>query len=274
MKKSCSSIAILLTFVLGLASLAVPSSSAASQKIKITAKSTLESYLDAVKDQNVKKMMENVIDERGFSTEEYKDIMSYEKLKSYEIVKSKSVNPDKQYYVVKGTYDGGLVKETPVEVKKVDSKWKVNINNETLTSEDNKTLEHGDDNYNKKTVPPKKQLGQVIKPADVLIWWDYYGRRWDRTFYSSSAFSVPNTSTLKLAIVSQHSTLNGTGMTYAVVKKGLFGDTVWGSRYIGGDFANRTYTVTGSPKTLKGVNLRFTPNSKGGYYTGKGAVDW
>ncbi|MCM3189479.1 DUF4878 domain-containing protein [Bacillus subtilis] len=271
MKKLFSSLIVLLVFSVVVTS-ATTSVSAVSANN--TPESTLEEYLTSVKNENVDQMMDLVIDERDISKEEYKDMLETEKLTDYEIIKAKQINENKHYYVVKASYNSGLVTEVPLEVKKVNSDWKVNINDETLNSDDNKTLDQGDQEYYNKIYSLKQEKAKAT-PQDVLIWWNFDSRVGGKTFYSKRSFSVPNTKSLKLGIYTQLSTSpNTTSITYAVVRKNALGDNVWGSRKVNGHiYGDKFYTVSGKSKTFKGAQLRFTPHGSA-TYSGNGGLDW
>ncbi|QRV09479.1 hypothetical protein JR311_00455 [Bacillus velezensis] len=276
MKRFLGGLALLLVFALAITTVST-SVSATSANKDLTPESVLESYLQAVKEQDVEKIMSYVIDERDLTVAEYKEMMSYEKLNNYEVVKSKALSDDTYYYVVNSSYEGGLVKDVPLEVKKVGTEWKVNINTETLNSDDNKTLQQGSDQYYENAFSKLKNQDQVVKPMDVLMWWDFEKRQGGKTFYSNTKFSVPGKHKyVILGIDSQLSTKpNNTGIKYAVVRKGIMGDTVWGTKYVKGHFTgeNKRIKLYGNSMTFKGANLRFLPNYPG-VYAGIGGLDW
>ncbi|NPC93799.1 hypothetical protein HOO54_16530 [Bacillus sp. WMMC1349] len=279
MRKRFPCIAILLVFVLGMLTVAPSESSAISKNMNTTPKLFLEDYLDAVKHQDLEKMMNNIVDERHLTVDDYLEIMSHDKLNSYEVVKAKKVDEEHHYFVVRGSYDSGLVCETPVEVKKLNAEWKVVVNSNTLTSDDNKIIKQGNDQYVNKHKPnvSKALNRKKMKPADVITWWNYSRKFGGITFYSDSTFSVPHQKYLILAIDRQGATgiAKSIGITYAVVQKGFFGDKVWGKKYVRGSIVTgKRFRINGKSKTFKGAHLRFTPNLKGGIYHTIGAVDW
>lgn len=105
----------------------------------------------------------------------------------------------------------------------------------------------------------------------LLNFWDRVGKK---TFYSNNTFSIPGVTSIKLGIAHQLSTSpKNTSITYAVVRKGIISDTVWGSRRVDGHFYDKYYTVTGNSKSFSGAKLRFTPNNSG-TYNGSGGIDW
>ncbi|MDA7027294.1 hypothetical protein PJ311_11810 [Bacillus sp. CLL-7-23] len=272
MRKLFPRIAILLVFILGMFTVAASGSSALSKNMNSTPKLFLEDYLDAVKHQDLEKMMNNIVDERHLTVDDYLEIMSRDKLNSYEIVTAKKIDEEHHYFVVRGSYDSGLVCETPVEVKKLNTEWKVVVNSNTLTSDDNKIIKQGNDQYVNKHLNRKK-----MKTADVITWWNYSRKFGGITFYSDSTFSVPHQKHLILAIDRQGATgfAKSIGITYAVVQKGFLGDKVWGKKYVRGSIVmGKRFRINGKSKTFKGAHLRFTPNLKGGIYHTIGAVDW
>ncbi|MEC1900725.1 hypothetical protein [Bacillus atrophaeus] len=277
MRKFFAGFVVLLVFALTVTIGSTSSAFATSSNTEVTPESVLKAYLLEIKNQDIEKALQYVIDERDLSVEEYKEIMSYEKLNSYKIVKSEAINDDAYYYVVEASYEGGLVTEVPLEVKKVASEWKVNINSDTLSSDDNKVLQQGSDQYYEKAFSKKQEQDQVMNPLDVLVWWDFEKRQGGKPFYTKKTFSIPNQKTVIVHIGAQLSTTpNKTGITYAVVRKGALGDTMWGQKYVKGhyfDSKGKRVTVKGNSKKFKGASLRFTPNS-GGTYSGNGGLDW
>ncbi|KUF26846.1 hypothetical protein [Bacillus sp. G1(2015b)] len=276
MKRFLGGLVFMLVFALAITTVST-SISATSANKGVTPQSVLESYLQAVKEQNVDKIMSYVIDERDLTVADYKEMMSYEKLNNYEIVKSETLSDGTHYYVVNSSYEGGLVKDVPLEVKKVGTEWKVNINTDTLSSDDNKTLQQGSDQYYENVFSIIENQDPVMKTMDVLMWWDFSKRQGGKTFYSNSKFSVPGIHKyVILGIDTQLSTKpNNTGINYAVVRKGVLGDTVWGTKYVKGHFMgeNKRIKLNGNTMTFKGANLRFIPNAPG-VYAGIGGLDW
>lgn len=169
MKKLLSSLVVLLVFVLFVSS--VTPIASASSGASLTPEAVLENYLTAVKNQDIEKVREYSVDERNMSIEEQKEIFEYEKLLDYKILKSEVKNENLNEYLLETTYEGDLVTQAPIQVKKINSEWKVFISSETLTSDENKVVDQGNTEYFQKAfslkdVDPQKD---IIKPMDVLL---------------------------------------------------------------------------------------------------------
>ncbi|MFP3918062.1 hypothetical protein U5N28_09650, partial [Lysinibacillus telephonicus] len=240
-------------FALSLPLLADAASKQETQESKI-----LINFLESMKNGDIDGVIKYVNDERFESTkrlkEEYKLLLFKDKLVEYEIIENKENN----YFIVNLSFENGGVSKVPFTI----NSDKVNINSESLDTDDFEVIKEGED--------------LTIRPLHTLCDWHFSARNQGSTFYSDCEFNISGTSSLDV-LLTQETSISGVtpGIVYSVVKKHWYGDDVWGSRYVSGTKSSPySTTITGKSDSFTGAQMRFETdtNSKGARYEGIGSV--
>lgn len=64
-----------------------------------------------------------------------------------ELLESTKKNKNFYHYLLETSYEGGLVTTTPVNVKKIEGDWKINISPETLNSKENQIIKNNNEHF-------------------------------------------------------------------------------------------------------------------------------
>ena len=106
---------------------------------------------------------------------------------------------------------------------------------------------------------------QAISPlATTLVSWDFSGRSGGAIFYSIGTFNIDGSTATLANLTQTHDYVYSgcsVGITYAVVKKGIWGDSMWGQKKVSGEVTSPTnYSISGSG-SYTGAQIRFTTDT-------------
>ncbi|HJB22725.1 MAG TPA: hypothetical protein H9946_01110 [Candidatus Jeotgalibaca pullicola] len=227
-----------------------------------SAEEVLNTYFKAIIENDVHVIVNNVNDERFNSLDqqisEYQTMVFRDKVLNYEILSDRVTSSNEIKFLVKVEYATGEISQVPILLTNDDETWKVKISLDSLDSEDFKTLKEAP---LEPTTPLNSLSNQIYH---MLCDWNFSGRG-NSEFYSNCTFDI-NTSSAQVTIGGTQENTNGlstVGISYSIVKKGLFGDDTWGGTYFRGEFKpNNQFsgTITGKSTSFKGAKIKFVPD--------------
>ncbi|MBN3527033.1 DUF4878 domain-containing protein [Paenibacillus apiarius] len=164
-----------------------------------TPNQTINSYLTALKEQNISEVIELVIDERYETSNELKE--SYENMAQYKrnqitdynVLEETPLSSEEVKYVVSLSAADGSQENTPFHLKKINDDWKVIIQDGDIT-EDPSYMETKPATE-EETVKANIQLSQenvtgesLQIMANQLMDYNWWNRIEGKTFYSNQSF--------------------------------------------------------------------------------------
>ncbi|MFT8323185.1 MAG: hypothetical protein ABF649_20160 [Bacillus sp. (in: firmicutes)] len=223
---------IFLGFVFLIGVIIFPSLSSASI-METDASFILTDYLQAVKNQDAEKMIDYVQDERYTESKdpqltEYSEKVHMQQLVNYEIVQSQFIDASNKQYDVLLTFDNGEISKVSFTMVRYNNVWKVHIPLDSLKKqEDYELIEEGTPIAPPTSKAPLKGTRGV--PSTTLTTWSFSNKASDTTFYLGNIFNITGknatlTGTQTHKYVSQDLAVK---ITYQVVQKHWYGDTVW-----------------------------------------------
>ncbi|WP_260288497.1 hypothetical protein [Peribacillus aracenensis] len=258
-----------LALLIGILSLSTFSSASAYVESEPT--STLNKYLQAVKDKNIEEIINNVQDDRyeddkNLQKDEYMNQLNEQKLTNYEIIDSKVIDENNQQLNAVLTFENGEIVEILFSLEKNGGTWKVHVSLDSLEEEE--------DDFH--IIQEGKEISTISPKAAALVSWSFSGRAGGSVFYSTDSFTIPGT-TATLAGNQSHSYVSQgwpVSITYQVVKKHWYGDTVWGGITVkgSGSFSKK---ITGTGK-MTGAKIKFKTangNTTSMGYKGSGTLN-
>ncbi|MGE7875819.1 hypothetical protein [Peribacillus muralis] len=265
MKRFFFSIALLIGI------LSLSTFSTASAYVESEPTSILNKYLHAVIDKNIEGIINNVQDDRydddkNSQKNEYMNQLNEQNLTNYEIIDSKVIDENNQQLNAVLTFDNGEIVQILFSLEKNDGTWKVHVSLDSLEEEE--------DDFH--MIQEGKEISTISPRAAALLSWSFSGRAGGSVFYSTKSFNIPGTTATLAGNQSHGYVSNGwpVSITYQVVKKHWYGDTVWGGTTVkgSGSFSKK---ITGTGK-MSGVNIKFKTangNTTSMGYKGSGTLN-
>ncbi|AEG60268.1 hypothetical protein [Desulforamulus ruminis] len=237
------------------------------------AEGILTNYLNAIVNQNVDEILTLVIDERyssdGSQKEEYTHFLEEKKLIDYKIKKMSQESPTQINFETILTFDNGSIERVPIVLKN-DKSWKVFINEKSL-EKNYEVIQEG----NQKIVTKPQEISPQ---ATTLVSWSFTNRGGGAVFYSNNSFNISGSTATLASVTQTHDYVNlgwPVGITYAIVKKGILGDSMWGQRYLSGSISNPVSVNVSGSGSYTGAQVRFTTdigNTSSMGYRGSGSL--
>lgn len=243
-------------------------STLAAESENENAASVLNDYLQAVKNKNVEQMILVVQDDRYdkeslyLQKQEYASSINEKDLVAFEVLDSQIINQNHHEYSLELSFKNGEIVQAPFVLKSKNDVWKVHISDDTLDDADYQVINES------AIVEPPFSMATTTRVS-----WDFSARSGGSTFYSINSFNITGTRASITGSQSHAYPGKPISVTYQVVKKGFFGDTLWGQ------VAQQTFGAFGKPISgtgnMSNVHMKFktlnghiTPMG----YKGKGSL--
>ncbi|GKX68583.1 hypothetical protein [Inconstantimicrobium mannanitabidum] len=240
--------------------LIIPSQAYASTTIANSPGSTIKSFLNAVKSQNIEQIISLEEDDRLDSSEladwHKKNFNNdREVLSSYSILRQEQLGKDQYKFITKLKMKDGSISQVPFNVKFSNNKWKVIVTANSLEDKDFTVMQ--------KAIISKSSNTINSISSSKLTSWNFSNL--NGTMYSINTFDVNNSSsvvTLNLRQWAEYTPPDTSNINYAVVIKHWYGDNEWGSINVIGNNPNspRQVVIHGKSSSISGANLKFTKN--------------
>lgn len=256
--------------VIGLFSPFIDSSAHAAESVESNPTSTLTTYLQAIEEKNVDEMINFVQDDRygeenlTLQKNEYTKKINRQSLTDYKIIDSQVIDENHQQINAELTFDNGEIVQVPFSLENNNDTWKVHISYDSLEEEDGYEV-----------IKEGKQIPSSSTLATTKVSWDFSGRAGGSTFYSTNSFNISGTSATISGTQTHGYVSNGwpVSITYQVVKKHWYGDTVWGGVTVNGSGSfSKSISGTGN---MNDVNIKFKTaqgNTSSMAYKGNGKL--
>lgn len=246
-----------------------------------TPESTLTQYLNSLKKQDVITALPYYTDSRAGNDSLKETILrqalsdSNQQISKFSILKRYSDDINSVIILANVEYTNGEITQVPFKLDKVNEKWLVRISSDLPVASQYKVIKQGNEIVQNNTV--STQLLQPMSVATVQkVTWDFTlsdPNTGSADQQYSSNFSVSSSNSIEVNF-RQWEDYDTANIEYAIVKWGLFSDTVYASRSVienNQGYADQVYlsvssNLTGVCLRVKHLNVTYTAYSWGEVY--------